>query len=196
LSAGRTGAAAALALLLAMPVRALDPAKAITQYVHDVWQSEQGLPQNTVLSICQTRDGYLWLGTQEGLARFDGVRFTVFDKNNTPELKRNWVGTLFEDRAGNLWIGLQGGGLVRLQNGRFTAFTTKDGLTDDRVRALAEDRDGSLWIGTFGGLSRFQTGKFTTLTTRQDHASDQVVALAAGRDGSLWVGSFDGATAA
>ena len=69
-----------LPLLICPFAFALDPAKAITQYGHDVWQIEQGLPQNSVLAILQSRDGYLWLGTDEGLVRFDGVRFTLFDK--------------------------------------------------------------------------------------------------------------------
>src|SRR5579863_3527224 len=78
--------AAALLLAPAKGEAALDPVKAITQYVHDVWQTEAGLPQNSVLTIAQTLDGYLWLGTEEGLVRFDGSRFAVFDKSNTPAL--------------------------------------------------------------------------------------------------------------
>ena len=82
---------AAVLLQAASGAAGLDPAKAITQYTHDVWQTEQGLPQNTVPAIVQTRDGYLWLGTELGLARFDGVRFTVFDEASTPEIKSNIV---------------------------------------------------------------------------------------------------------
>ena len=87
--------------LLAIPpgVWALDPGKAVTQYMHDVWQTEQGLPQNTVTAIVQAPDGYLWLGTQEGLVRFDGVRFTVFDTRTTPELGHNFVLCLLADRT-------------------------------------------------------------------------------------------------
>lgn len=82
--------------------RALDTAKAVTQYVHNAWQTDQGLPQNYVQAIVQTRDGYIWLATQEGLVRFDGISFTVFDKRNTPELKANNIQALYEDRAGAL----------------------------------------------------------------------------------------------
>src|SRR5688572_9333531 len=73
-------------LLAAAPASALDPATRLTQYGRDAWQVEDGLPQNTIKAIHQTRDGYLWLATEEGLARFDGVRFTVFDSTNTPEM--------------------------------------------------------------------------------------------------------------
>src|ERR1044071_7283212 len=74
-------------LLPGSVVLALDPTKPITQFVHDVWQTDQGLPQNSVVSIVQTRDGYIWLATQEGLVRFDGVRFTIFDKRNFAQIK-------------------------------------------------------------------------------------------------------------
>lgn len=86
----RVVAAASLCLALlgsASSVRALDPAKTLTQYAHDSWTTQTGLPQNSVWAVAETRDGYLWIGTQEGLVRFDGLRFTVFDRENTPAFK-------------------------------------------------------------------------------------------------------------
>jgi ligand-binding sensor domain-containing protein len=85
-------------LCLNAPVSAGDQTKPLSQYIHDVWQTDQGLPQNTVFAIAQTRDGYVWLATQEGLVRFDGIRFTVFDKRNTPQIKENNIQALCEDR--------------------------------------------------------------------------------------------------
>jgi ligand-binding sensor domain-containing protein len=82
-----TGTALAATLLFSSPAAALDPEKFITQYTHQAWRTEEGLPQNSVQAIAQTRDGYLWLGTQEGLVRFDGVRFAVFDQKNVPALR-------------------------------------------------------------------------------------------------------------
>src|SRR6184192_3296033 len=90
---------------------ALEPGKPLTQYALDSWQDE--LPQNTINAIAQTPDGYIWLGTYEGLVRFDGVQFTIFDKRNTNELKSNAIFSLFEDREKNLWIGTLSGGLNR-----------------------------------------------------------------------------------
>ena len=78
-------------------VMALDSSRDLTQYGHEVWLTENGLPQNTVHSIAQTRDGYIWIGTEEGLARFDGIRFTVFDKQNTAQLKSNYIRALLAD---------------------------------------------------------------------------------------------------
>src|SRR6185295_2656385 len=109
---------ASLLLLLALAgnSKALDPLKRISQYGHDWWEIEQGLPQSTVHAIAQTRDGYLWVGTQEGLARFDGLRFTVFDKRNTPEISHDFIRALLEGRDGSLWIGTMGGGLGRFKD--------------------------------------------------------------------------------
>jgi ligand-binding sensor domain-containing protein/tRNA A-37 threonylcarbamoyl transferase component Bud32 len=193
LSAVRRLFVTVLATLQAAPAFALDPGKRITQYIHDAWQTDQGLPQNSVQAICQTSDGYLWLGTQEGLVRFDGVRFTVFDRRNTPELTHNSISALHEGRDRTLWYGVRGGGLGRLKNGRFTTFTTKDGLTSDRVRAIHEDRQGNLWIGTSGGgLNRVRDGRVTAFTTKEGLPSDHVVAIHEDRRGDLWIGTFGG----
>lgn len=83
----------------------LDPQKEITQFVHDVWGPKQGLPNRRVNTIAQTPDGYLWVGTAEGLARFDGVRFTVFLSSGYPEIGNDDIRSLLVDRAGSLWIG-------------------------------------------------------------------------------------------
>jgi ligand-binding sensor domain-containing protein/tRNA A-37 threonylcarbamoyl transferase component Bud32 len=189
---GRAGCLAGLMLVLAGgPALALDPTRALTQYLHDNWQTEQGLPQNTVQAICQTRDGYLWFGTQEGLVRFDGVRFTVFDKRNTPALVNHFVLALHEDPQGNLWIGVRGGGLVRLRDGAFTLL--RDGLPTFAVRAIYGDRAGNVWVGTSGGgLLRLRDGQLTTFTTKDGLSHDQVVALTEDRAGNLWVGTFGG----
>ena len=108
--------AAALALVLA-PVTAaatapgLDPGKAVTQYSVDLWTTANGLPQNTLTSIVQTADGYLWIASFGGLTRFDGARFETFDRANTPQLRNSGIHTLWPDPDGALWVGTNGGGL-------------------------------------------------------------------------------------
>jgi ligand-binding sensor domain-containing protein len=94
----------------------------------DVWNTENGLPQNSVNAIVQTRDGYLWLATMDGLARFDGVRFTVFSMANTAGIKSNRLIALCVDDAGVLWIGTEDGGVIRYKDRAFTTYTTADGL--------------------------------------------------------------------
>src|SRR6476620_1030552 len=123
----------ALALLCPAEALALDPAKALTQFTHSAWLMEDGLPQNSIKAIAQTADGYLWLATQAGLVRFDGVRFTVFNTANTPALININVMALLAARDGSLWIGTYGGGVTRLKDGTFTTYTTRDGLAHDVV---------------------------------------------------------------
>ncbi len=171
---------------------ALDPQKAIAQYNIDVWQGKDGLPQNTILAITQSLDGYLWLGTGAGLARFDGVRFAVFDNQNTPALKGDGITALHGSRDGSLWIGTRGGGLVRLHQSRFFAYTMENGLANDFVRAICEDRAGNIWIGTNNGLSRFRDGHFINYFERDGLPSKVVRAICEDRAGQLWIGTGDG----
>jgi signal transduction histidine kinase/ligand-binding sensor domain-containing protein len=164
------------------------------KYLHDAWNTENGLPQNSVPAILQTRDGYLWVGTFGGLARFDGVKFTVFDTGNSPGLKSNRIITLYEDRAGALWIGTEQGGLSRYFHGTFTTYTTKDGLPGNYIYSLAEDEEGGLWVATSNGPARLAGGHFTTYTTRDGLADNSVSLLKVGRDDSLWLVSGNGLT--
>src|SRR5262245_31850831 len=167
------------------------PAALASAYSIDVWKAENGLPQNSVQAIVQTRDGYLWLGTQEGLVRFDGVQFTIFDAGNTKTLKSSYIRALCEDPAGSLWIGTDGGGLSRFRDGVFTGYTTADGLSHNTVSSLADDADGGLWVGTYGGgLShRDGAGGFRALTTRDGLPSNLVKAVHRSREGSVWIGT-------
>ncbi len=183
----------ALASLWPAEALALDPAKALTQFTHSAWQMEDGLPQNSIRAIAQTTDGYMWLATQAGIVRFDGVRFTVFNTANTPALANSNVMTLLAGRDGSLWIGTYGAGLTRLKDGTFTSYTTRDGLAHDVVFALCEDGDGNLWIGTHGGgLSRWRDGRFTTLSTKNGLSHNFVRAIHEDRQGDLWIGTDGG----
>src|ERR1044071_7458427 len=96
---------------------------ALMRYEHQTWRADNGLPQNSVHSIVQTSDGYLWLATEGGLARFDGLKFVIFDTENTPQLKSNNVRSLLEGSDRSLWIATAEG-LTRLQHNIFSSFTT------------------------------------------------------------------------
>ncbi len=170
----------------------LDPRKALTQYGLDSWTTDDDLPQNSVTAMVQTRDGYLWLGTYGGLARFDGVRFVVYDSGNTGALHNNGIQALCERRDGSLWIGTNGGGLTRYHDADFTSYGTLDGLPSDIVRVLYEDRKGTLWIGTNDGLAAFRDGRFTTYGTKDGLSNGVVRALAEDEDGALWIGTNGG----
>ncbi|MBL7990585.1 MAG: hypothetical protein JNN25_04030 [Candidatus Kapabacteria bacterium] len=186
----------------------LNPDKDPTQYIHKVWQTEQGLPQNSAYALCQTRDGYLWIGTAEGLARYDGVRFTVFDKNNTPALTSNWISSLAEGSDGRLWIGTRAG-VLSYRNGVFRNYSTEGKLPKTLIRSLLVDRNGGLWVGTNGSGLHY-------LSTEQQKApqgsdameykgregvekgfekgleSGVVLSLAQTNDGAVWVGMQNG----
>src|SRR5690606_20928939 len=107
-----------------------------------IWQTEQGLPQNSVRCVLQTSDGYLWIGTEHGLARFDGVRFLTFNSANNPEFKSDHISALAQDEDGNLWIGSKGGGVVRLSQEGFHNFSTLDGLSSDMVNCIVAGGKG------------------------------------------------------
>jgi diguanylate cyclase (GGDEF)-like protein len=208
---------------------ALDPAKEIRQYMRADWQDT--LPQATVLSIAQTRDGYLWIGTYAGLARFDGEEFTVFDRRNSP-LETVAISALAEDPAtGTLWVGTVGGGLYEyehgalssvpigglgetiyslaaaagdiwiganhglgvIHSGRLRIFSAADGVPPNRIRDIEPDAHGVVWIGTEGGgLLRYEGGRFTRYTRANGLTSDLVFALATDASGTLWIGTHDG----
>jgi PAS domain S-box-containing protein len=169
---------------------ALDSKRSISQYFHDKWTAEQSLPQNTVYSIVQTIDGYLWLGTWEGVARFDGARFVTVDSSNTPALRSNIIQTLMEDRAGDLWIGTRGGGLTHRHAGQFETLAAKDGLPSNFVTALMEDRQHDMWIGTERGLCRLAHGRLTKFQTADGFPDDSFVhSIVEDQSGVVWIGT-------
>jgi ligand-binding sensor domain-containing protein/signal transduction histidine kinase/ActR/RegA family two-component response regulator len=160
------------------------------RFVTDVWQTEQGLPQNSVSAICQTRNGYLWLGTYSGLVRFDGVRFTVFEPGNTPGLVGNRITALMQDLAGDLWIGTESG-LSLLKQGQFSSYTTRDGLPNNVVRSICQDREQTIWIGTDEGLGRLSGATITPFDFGGTLTSGANTFTYVDRDGAVWVASRD-----
>jgi signal transduction histidine kinase len=184
-----------LVLLMAAPARAsLDPSKAITQYVHQFWQADAGLPQGSVQALAQTPDHYLWLGTEEGLARFDGVRFTIFDKNNTPALGNSHIRCLLVDHEGTLWIGAHEGRLTSFRNGRFDSFILQRELPTNHIIALFEDEKNNLWIGTSGGgLFEYRAGALHRFDSGNGLPGNFIFALAGDKRGSIWIGTENGA---
>ncbi len=185
------GPLVALSLLFdAAPAAGLDPTKTIGQYVYEVWGVREGLPVASTVGMARTPDGYLWVGTESGLLRFDGVRFTLIDRRLFPDLKAD-ISDLLVDRAGTLLLGTDRG-LVQWRDGATRRYTTADGLVDDRILHLFEDRGGALWIGTRGGLSRFQDRRFTSYTTRDGLPHDVVQYVTQAADGSLWIATNGG----
>ena len=146
---------------------------------HQAWSSENGLPQNSVHQILQTRDGYIWIATEGGIARFNGTQFTVFNQENDPAFTSNDICCLAEDRSRALWIGTAGG-LLRYAKGAFRRYTVADGLPSPVVSSLAPTGDGSLLVLTSGGLASYDGQRFTSLAVSPS-------ALGAGPNGSVWL---------
>jgi ligand-binding sensor domain-containing protein/signal transduction histidine kinase len=156
-----------------------------------VWQREQGLPQNFVRALAQTADGYVWVGSDAGVSRFDGVRFVSF---GLPEgFQAGPVQTMLGATDGALWIGSVDRGLWRWQNDHFTAFSKERGLPSDSINALAEDGAGRIWIGTEGGLAVWQNGNAEPLDTGNNITliGKSIAALFSDRKGALWIGAKD-----
>ncbi|MCU0223619.1 MAG: response regulator [Acidobacteria bacterium] len=189
----RALAAVACALAAAGPAAlGLDPERGITQFTQRGWSAEQGLPQNSVTAIVQGRFGYLWLGTQEGLVRFDGASFQVFNRRNTPALSTHTITALAVGSKGDIWIGTEGG-LVRRTDHGFVRFGLPEGLPSEQIVALAAPPDGSIWIGTAdAGLARLKGRKITRYGRADGLPDDRVRALTLAPDGSLWVGTAAG----
>jgi signal transduction histidine kinase/ligand-binding sensor domain-containing protein len=181
------------ALALATRAQALDPARTLTQYVHRIWQTQQGLPQPSVYAVVQTADGRLWLGTQTGLVRFDGVRFIPVREADGVALPDLWVTQLHEDRDHALWIGTDSSGVFRLLNGALTRFSIRDGLPSDSVQCLFEDHDGRLWVCTARGLAHWNGRSFDAFAAPSAPAGAGVPAACETSDRRLWI-AHDGKT--
>ncbi|MDE3244899.1 MAG: diguanylate cyclase [Acidobacteriota bacterium] len=193
----RIGQAAALALWwLASSASlaaggALDPARGLTQYKNERWQSEQGLPQNTVQALAQTRDGYLWIGTMDGLARFDGVRFTVFDSHMIPELGSGSILGLMEDADGNLWIARTGAAIL-YRNGRFQTAFAEETTAGAAVWSFCQGQDGVVWAATDHGLVRWEKGRTRVYSKADGLPVEKLRSITFDREGVLWIGTTGG----
>ncbi|HSR67077.1 MAG TPA: two-component regulator propeller domain-containing protein [Acidobacteriota bacterium] len=169
----------------------LDPAKHLTQYSWDVWHSEDGLPQDSVRTILQSSDGYLWLGTHEGLARFDGASFSVFNQGNS-NLPSNSISSLCETPDSTLWIGTSGG-LVRRQGREMVPLSTEDGLSSNVVEHVFCSLSGDVWAATSGGgVSLYRDGRFQSFDRQQGLGGDNVLWIAEDPSGTIWAATQGG----
>ncbi|MFP2934622.1 two-component regulator propeller domain-containing protein, partial [Pyxidicoccus sp. 3LG] len=177
--------------LLALPSRAQDADVPVVGALHREWGLDDGLPQSSALALAQASDGHLYVGTQEGLARFDGSAWTVLD--STTGMPCDNVSALVPVSDGTLWVGTSGCGLVRYFQGAFTHHPTSPEQRDDRITALERTQDGTLWVGTNHGLAYHQprTGEPFRLTFVAALGTSAITALAP-MEGGVWVGTRGG----
>ena len=170
----------------AVPTFALNPERKADSYTIHGWFTEHGLPSNKIRAIMQTRDGYIWLATAQGIARFDGSHFTAFNGSTNPELRGGGFFAVLEAKDGTLWFGGDNG-LFRWRNGYFDRFTTEDGLAHNYVRALFNAKDGGVVVCTRNGLSFFRGAKITTPGGKWRQVTGVVRAYLERADGSTWI---------
>lgn len=155
------------------------------------WTTDDGLPQGSVSAMTQTRDGYLWLGTERGLVRFDGIRFRTFDDNNTLGLNSSQIRCLFTDSEDNLWIGTTAG-IVLVKNGSVEAVPPDRNFHAEPLRSACEDASGSVWLYTTDGqLLHYHQGNVAIGDggTNLLRSSRMIIAE---KSGPVWLGRSDG----
>ena len=162
-----------------------------TEWFARAWQSDEGLPDNSVVGLAQSADGFLWVATQSGLARFDGVRFREAPAVNAAGAPTSLLHSVFLDHLDRLWIAKGRGVIVCLDHGRMTVFTPEDGLPTLAVRMMVEDKQGGLWVsylnqGSNEGLVRIYQGKIKTISVQDGIPTGATCQLAADKAGQLW----------
>jgi len=151
------------------------------------WDLDEGLPSTCINAVARTRDGYVWLGTQHGLARFDGIRFVTFNTENTPTLKDNRITALATDPQGNLWIGTGIGTLTRYDRDKFIALDLTNATQGKVIHALTADAAGNLWLGTAGaGLIKVKDGRVETLGKTNGLPSLNILQMQSDPQGRIW----------
>jgi ligand-binding sensor domain-containing protein/AraC-like DNA-binding protein len=159
-------------------------------YLVTTWTVENGLPQNTVQTLLQTQDGFLWIGTPSGLVRFDGITFKIFNRWNVTVLQNDNITCLYEDQNQTLWIGTEGGGVCTLKEGEWNHFSTANGLSSDFVRIILSDLNGDVWVGTDYGLNQFNRDGIGVYTEKDGLYDNTITALTVDNWNNLWVGTF------
>lgn len=178
----------AVVAICGAPALALDPHAAVTQYGLQIWQTDTGLPQNTVHAIVQGRDGFLWIGTEGGLVRFDGEQFAVISHENTPQLPSDVIDDLMLDRAGTIWVSTSGG-LARIRSGKVERFVPNQGVPATQVWRTFEG-DGSVWALTASGLFRVNGDHAEQVSLNADLTENSK--MVSGPDRSLWLSTAAG----
>lgn len=195
----RVGSRLTLTVMMLLPgtLFALEPATPLARLARQVWTVENGLPQNTVPYLLQSRNGYLWVGTEIGLARFDGTTFQSFDHATASAFPDAEIRCLLDATdsgqgkgylSESLWAGTADG-VVRWQDGSPTLFTSRDGLPGNSIQAMAQTSDGTVWASTEQGLAFWDGKRFAPLPPGPGTRPGSITSLAADSSGNLWLGT-------
>ena len=179
-------------LCLAHTAYAIDPSRELSQYIRDQWGSSKGFPGGQVYAITQTGDGYLWIGAEKGLVRFDGINFRLFHHANTPSLPVGPVRGLVADSEGALWIHWGGPRLHRYRHGKFEDVSSTLERPEGSITAIARGANGDvLLFALVNGTLRYSGGKFVRLADPLELPNFLVISLAESPNGKLWLGTRD-----
>ncbi|PLW84198.1 GGDEF domain-containing protein [Kineobactrum sediminis] len=174
----------------AVPALALIPERLPSQYLYDRYGREQGLPSDTVWVARQGTDDYLWIGTKNGLARFDGTRFTIFDKKSNPEFQSSDIRDIEVAEDGSLWFATYGGGVMHFADNTFTVMNKADGLADNVVHDIFIGPSGTVWFATGYGISRLQNGEFRSWNATDGLVDNRTFRIYEDPKGTVWVATL------
>lgn len=166
------------------------PMIAAGQYRFDIWTAENGLPQNTVNGILQAKDGFIWFTTNDGIVRFDGIKFKVFNKSNTKELLTSRFNLSFEDQTGRLWFKSETGDLVRYQEGVFKTFTLENGLPAKGIEDIFHDGRGGILFTCRKGHFRYSDGEFIPVEIADSQPNSKIRYFDS--RGGIWLSGEEG----
>lgn len=179
-------------LCLAHTAFGIDPSRGLSQYIRDQWGSSKGFPGGQVYAITQTGDGYLWIGAEKGLVRFDGVNFHLFQPANTPLLPAGPVRGLVSDAQGGLWIHLGGPRILRYADGKFEDVSSALEQGEPAFTAMSRGANGEVLLSALvNGVLRYRGGKFLRLAPPVELPNFLVISLAETPDGRIWMGTRD-----
>lgn len=163
------------------------------RFTLDNWDSDKGLPQNSAIDLARTKDGYLWIGTQEGVSKFDGMQFENYKDPAVWAEQTIFTNVILAASDNSIWAGTRDG-LNQIINGQFKTYTVKSGLPGKYVTALAEDQSGTIWVGTRDGVATIRNGLLTKITAPNGLIENEIRNILGTRDGSIWIGTENGLT--
>jgi ligand-binding sensor domain-containing protein/signal transduction histidine kinase len=171
---------------------AREPTKALSQYVREQWGTERGFPSGPVYAITQTADGYLWIGTEKGLVRFDGLNFHLFQPSDSANVPIGPILGLLADSDGNLWVRQQGATLLRYRDGKFALASNEFEQTEVAVTAMSQGNEGNaLFTGLMNGILRYRAGRLTKLASVPAMPNFLVISMAQKSNGRILLGTRD-----